>query len=157
MNRLGMVALAAVIMAATVSCSKNVTQSSREVSARPRVEQRALSGAINQAMQPVDFSIVMGKKVFVETHSLAKTDKDFITAYVQNKVAENGGIPLNEESGCDIKILNMVKVSGTDEIVRTILTDQVRGQFEAALSFIDVKNGKVLKVYNVNGQNDETR
>jgi len=99
----------------------------------------------------------MGKKVFVETHSLAKTDKDFITAYVQNKVAENGGIPINEESGCDLKILNMVKVSGTDEITRTILTDQVRGQFEATLSFMDIKNGKVLKVYNVNGQNDETR
>jgi hypothetical protein len=145
------------LIAFPVSCSKNVTQSSREVSARPRVEQRALSGAINKAMEPVDFSIVMGKKVFVETHSLAKTDKEFITAYVQNKVAESGGVPVGTEGDSELKILNMVKVSGTDEIQRTILTDQVRGQFEASLSFMDIKNGKVLKIYNINGQNDETR
>ena len=157
MKKIGLAVSLIAVIVVLVSCSKNVTQSSREVSARPRVEQRALSGAINKAMETVDFSIVMGKKVFVETQSLAKTDKEFITAYVQNKVAESGGVPVNTDSESELKILNMVKVSGTDEIQRTIFSDQVRGQFEATLSFMDIKNGKVLKIYNINGQNDETR
>lgn len=139
------------------ACATTTTPVQREETARPRVEQRALSRAMDEAFSKVEFGLIMGKSVFVETQAISKIDIGFITAYVNNKVIENGGLPTNKEEDADIKILNIVKVSGTDEIKRKILLDKVRGQFKSTLTFINTKNKKVIKVYNLDAEADETR
>lgn len=140
-----------------VSCATTTTDVWREQTARPRVEQRALSRAIDEAFSNVNFSIAMGKAIYVETQAISKIDINFITAYVNNKVVENGGLPVNKETDADIKILNIVKVSGTDEIKRKILLDKVRGQFKSTVTFINIKTKQVIKVYNLDAEADETR
>jgi hypothetical protein len=143
------------------SCSTTKTEfrsASREETARPRIEQRALSTAMDAAFSKVDFTLIRGKSVFVETQALSKIDVGFITAYVNNKIVESGGLPVNKEENADIKILNIVKVSGTDEIERWwIIPDKVTGQFRSTFSYVDVKTQKVLRVYYLDAEADETR
>ena len=45
-----------------MACTTTKTESSREVAARPRVEQRVLSTAMELAFKEVDFSMLIGKK-----------------------------------------------------------------------------------------------
>lgn len=139
------------------ACSTTRTQSLREESARPRIEQRAISSAMELAFAKVDFSIINGKTVFVETQALSKVDINYITAYLNNKIIANGGIPEKKEDSADIKALNIVNISGTDEISRRIVSDIVKGEYKSTLTFIDIKNKKVLKIYELNGEVDETR
>jgi hypothetical protein len=65
-------------------------------------------------------------------------------------------VPVNKEENADIK------VSGTDEIerswvIRWLVPDNVTGQFKSTLSYIDIKTQKVLKVYNLDADSDESR
>lgn len=142
---------------AIIGCSKTITQSSREESARPRVEQRALSKAMDIAFSKVDFNLANGKRVFVETQGLSKVDVPFITALLNSKIVQSGGVPVDKEHDADIKALNIVKVSGTDEIKRRIISDKVRGQFKGTFTFIDVKNKKVMRIYELDAEADEER
>jgi len=139
------------------ACSTTRTQSGREESARPRIEQRAISSAMELAFAKVDFGIIKGKTVFVETQALSKVDIDYITAYTNNIILENGGIPEKLENHADVKALNIVKISGTDEISRRIVSDIVKGEYKSTLTFIDIKNKKVIKSYQLNGDIDEKR
>ena len=59
---------ALIASALLVGCASTETQVGREVTARPRVEQRALSNAIDNAFKTVNFSPVVGQKVFLDTH-----------------------------------------------------------------------------------------
>ncbi len=140
-----------------IGCSKTITQSTREESARPRVEQRALSNAMDIAFSKVDFNIINGKRVFVETQGLSKVDVPYITALLNSKIVQNGGVPVDKEVDADIKALNIVKVSGTDEVKRRIVSDKVTGQFKGTLTFIDVKNRKVIRIYELDAEADEVR
>ena len=140
-----------------VACSHNETTPTREISARPRVEQRALSNAIDDAFKSVDFGLVNGKKVYVEIQALSKLDIEFIKAYINGLIIRNGGIVVKNESSSEIKIHSIVKISGTDEIRRTILRDKVRGEFSCVLSISDLKLNKVLRTYELSGESDETR
>lgn len=140
-----------------LGCSKTITQTAREESARPRVEQRALSKAMDIAFSKVDFNLVNGKRVFVETQGLSKVDVPYITALLNSKIVQNSGVPVDKEDAADIKVLNIVKVSGTDEIKRRIVSDKVRGQFKGTFTFIDVKNKKVLRIYELDAEADEER
>jgi hypothetical protein len=139
------------------ACSTTRTLPGREESARPRIEQRALSSAMEKAFAEVNFSIIMGKTVFVETQALSKIDVNYITAFINGKIIEHGGIPERKEDSADIKVLNIAKISGTDEISRRIVSDIVRGEYKSTLTFIDIKKKKVLKIYELNGEADETR
>jgi len=47
-----------------ISCADTVTDVGREATARPRIEQLALSNAIDLAFKDVDFAEVIGKKKF---------------------------------------------------------------------------------------------
>lgn len=145
------------LTAAIIGCSKTITQSTREESARPRVEQRALSKAMDIAFSKVDFNLVSGKRVFVETQGLSKVDVLFITALLNSKIVQSGGVPVDKEIDADIKALNIVKVSGTDEIKRRIVSDKVRGQFKGTFTFIDAKNKKVVRIYELDAEADEAR
>lgn len=88
---------------------------------------------------------------------ISKIDIGFLNAYINNKVIENGGLSINKEEDADIKILNIDKVSGTDEIKRRILLDKVRGQYKSTLTFINLKNKKVIKIYELDAEAHETR
>lgn len=156
MKRIGLLG-SLVLVGAFFGCSSTVTQTSREQSARPRVEQIALSKAMDEGFSKVDFKFVAGKKVYVETQGLSKVDVPFITSLLNSKIIENGGIPVEKEDSADIKALNIVKVSGTDEIKRSILSDKVRGEFKGTFTFVDIKKQNVLKVYELDATADEIR
>jgi hypothetical protein len=47
---------------------------------------------------------------------------------------------VNSLEDVDIKIFNIVKTSGTDDIERRIFTDKVRGEFNSVLSFVNLKD-----------------
>jgi hypothetical protein len=140
-----------------VSCADTVTDLGREATARPRIEQLALSNAIDLAFREVDFAEIIGKKVFIETQALSKLDIEFINAYISGLSIENNAIVVDSISEADIKIYNIVKTSGTDDIERKIFTDKVRGEYKSVLSFIDTKSMKVIKTYEISGIADEVR
>ena len=73
------------------------------------------------------------------------------------KIIENGGIPEKNEINADIKALNIVKISGTDEISRRIEADIVKGEHKSTLTFIDLKNTTVMRIYQLSGEVDEKR
>jgi len=140
-----------------LSCADTVTDLGREATARPRIEQLALSNAIDLAFRDVDFAEIIGKKVFIETQALSKLDIEFINAYISGLSIENNAIVVNSIKEADIKIYNIVKTSGTDDIERKIFTDKVRGEYKSVLSFIDTKSMKVIKTYEISGIADEVR
>jgi hypothetical protein len=150
-------ALVLVSSAAMLACTTTETQSRREESARPRVEQRALSNAIDIAFKQVNLSQVVGQKVFLETQALSKLDVGFINGYLTSVMLEKGALVVADEKMADLKILSIVKISGTDEIKRKILSDKVRGEFRSVMSIIDLKNNTILKTYEVSGESDENR
>ncbi len=147
-------ALAIVGLAA---CTSTETQMGREASARPRVEQRALSNAIDVAFKEVNFSQVIGKRVFLETQALSKLDVGFINGYLTSLMLARGALVVADEKNADIKIFSIVKISGTDEIKRKILSDKVRGEFRSVLSIIDLKTNSILNTYELSGESDENR
>lgn len=139
------------------ACSTNRTGMEREESARPRVEQRALSDAIDVAFRNVDLSPVIGKRVYVSTHALSKIDIAFIEGYVGGLIMEKGGVISSDEHSANIKLYNVIKVSGTDDIHRKLLADKVRGEYRSTLSVIDVGTGRILATYELTGVSDEKR
>ena len=140
-----------------LSCADTVTDLGREATARPRIEQLALSNAIDLAFREVDFAEIIGKKVFIETQALSKLDIEFINAYISGLSIENNAVVVDSINEADIKIYNIVKTSGTDDIERKIFTDKVRGEYKSVLSFIDTKSMKVIKTYEISGIADEVR
>jgi hypothetical protein len=140
-----------------LSCADTVTDLGREATARPRIEQLALSNAIDLAFREVDFAEIIGKKVYIETQALSKLDIEFINAYISGLSIENNAIVVGSLNEADIKIYNIVKTSGTDDIERKIFTDKVRGEYKSVLSFIDTKSMKVIKTYEISGIADEVR
>lgn len=147
--------LAALIVLA--ACTSTETQMRREETARPRVEQRALSNAIDIAFKQVNFGPVVGKKVYLDTQALSKLDISFINAYLTGLMLEKGALVVSDEKNADLKIFSVVKISGTDEIKRKILSDKVRGEFKSQMSIIDLKTNSILKSYELNGEADENR
>lgn len=140
-----------------LGCSTTITQVNREESARPGIEQRALSKAMDEAFSKVDFGIINGKQVYVETKGLSKIDMPFVTSLINSKIIESGGMPTDKGETADVKALCIVKVSGTDEIRRRILASRVTGQFKGTFTFMDIKNKKVLKIYQLEAMADEVR
>lgn len=145
------------VLMALAACTSTETQMRREETARPRVEQRALSNAIDIAFKQVNFGPVVGKKVYLDTQALSKLDISFINAYLTGLMLEKGALVVPDEKNADLKIFSVVKISGTDEIKRKILSDKVRGEFKSQMSIIDLKTNSILKSYELNGEADENR
>ena len=61
------------------------------------------------------------------------------------------------EKNAQIKLFNVVRVSGTDEIIRKVLPDKVRGEFRGSLSIIDLALPKTLRTYELSAEADENR
>ena len=95
--------------------------------------------------------------MFIETQALSKLDIEFINAYISGLSIENNAVVVDSIDEADIKIYNIVKTSGTDDIERKIFTDKVRGEYKSVLSFIDTKSMKVIKTYEISGIADEVR
>jgi spore cortex formation protein SpoVR/YcgB (stage V sporulation) len=144
------VALGVVLLAGgMLACTRASTSVGREVSARPRVEQVALSAAMEAAYNKVDFAFCRGRKCFVETKALSKTDIDFITSYVTKKVLTAGGFPVLQEANAEITLTSTLEVSGTDEVKRTMVKDVVIGQFKGTLAIIDRSKGTVVQAFDL--------
>ena len=88
MNKFYVLVLTTFFSIFLVACTTTKTESSREVAARPRVEQRALSTAMELAFKEVDFSMLIGKKVYIDTYSLSRIDTAFISGFIGGKVIE---------------------------------------------------------------------
>lgn len=142
---------------AGLACTKANTAIGREASARPRIEQVALSSAMEAAYAKVDFGFCKERKCFIETKALSKSDVDFITSYVTKKVLAAGGTPVLQEAGADLRLTSTLDVSGTDEVKRTLLKDVVIGQFKGTLTVVDLKAGAVQKVIDLNAVSQSKR
>lgn len=156
-HRLSVIVAALATIIGITGCSTTETRADREESSRPRVEQRALSNAIDIAFKNVNFSAVIGKRVFIDTQSLAKLDVPFINAYISGLILEKGGVPVQDEKIAEIKIFNIVKTSGTDDIKRWVLSDKVRGEYRSVMTFVDLTSGKIIATYELSGEGDENR
>ena len=152
-----LVGLAVASVLGDLACSKNPTAVSRELAARPRVEQLALSTAMEDAYGDVDFGFVKDKSVYVETKALAKTDVVFITSFVQKQVMAAGGIPALNEEDAELKLTSTVEVSGTDEVKRALGKDVVMGQFKGSLAVIDLTSGTIVKMFDLDALAQTTR
>ena len=148
---------AALLLLAAIGCTKANTSIGREASARPRIEQIALSSAMEAAYNKVNFAFCRDKKCFVDTKALSKTDIDFITSYVTKKFLSAGGVPVLQESAADLKLTSTLDVSGTDEVKRTLVKDVVIGQFKGTLAVIDVIKGTVKEVIDLNATSQSKR
>jgi len=140
-----------------LGCTKASTSIGREASARPRIEQVALSSAMEAAYNKVNFGFCRDKKCFVETKALSKSDIDFITSYVTKKVLAGGGIPVLQENAAELKLTSTLDVSGTDEVKRTLVKDVVIGQFKGSLAVIDIAKGTVKQVFDLNATSQSKR
>ncbi len=140
----------ALLLLLATACTKATTTVSRELSARPRIEQVALGAAMEAAYNKVNFGFCRDKKCFVDTRSLSKSDSDFTTSYVTQKVLVAGGVPVLNEAGADLKLTNTLDVSGTDEVKRTLLKNVVVGQIKGTLTVIDKVKGTVQQVFDLN-------
>ena len=106
---------------------------------------------MEEAYNKADFGFCKGKKCFVETKALSKSDIDFITSYVTKKVLSAGGVPVIQESAAELKLTSTLDVSGTDEVKRSWGKDVVIGQFKGTLAVIDISKGTVQQVIDLNG------
>ncbi|MBP7147029.1 MAG: hypothetical protein KBD01_05755 [Acidobacteria bacterium] len=138
-------------------CTASTTAISRETAARPRVEQKALVSAMEGAYAKVDFSVCRGRKVFVETRALSKTDVEFITSYVQKQALAARCVPVIDEQEADLKMTSMLEVSGTDEVERRMLKDVVVGQFTGTLTVTDLREGAVIKAWDLHAMSQTKR
>jgi hypothetical protein len=136
------------IVASLCSCSQNRTAVSREVGARPRIEQLALSTAMDDAYGKVDFKFVAERSVFTMTKALSKTDVDFINSYVQKKILAAGGTPVLEEKDAELKLTNTIEVSGTDEVKKR-RRGVLIGQFKGTLSVVDLTSGQITDIFDL--------
>jgi spore cortex formation protein SpoVR/YcgB (stage V sporulation) len=152
-----LLASGAALLMAVLACTRASTSIGREASARPRIEQVALSSAMEAAYNKVDFGFCKNQKCFVETKALSKTDIDFITSYVTKKVLAAGGIPVIQESAAELKLTSTLDVSGTDEVKRTMVKDVVIGQFKGTLAVIDMAKGTVNQVLDLNATSQSKR
>ena len=149
--------VALLLIGGGLGCTKASTSIGREASARPRIEQVALSSAMEAAYNKVNFGFCRDKKCFVETKALSKSDIDFITSYVTKKVLAGGGIPVLQENDAELKLTSTLDVSGTDEVKRTLVKDVVIGQFKGTLAVIDIAKGTVKQVIDLNATSQSKR
>ncbi len=133
------------------SCGTTTTTVNRESGARPRIEQRAFSKSMAEAYDDVSFHACKGKRTVVETKALDKDDADFINSYVLSRALAAGCTSADSDNDAQIKLLNVVEVSGTDEIGRRKGKGLVVGQFMGTLSIVDQATGKVLHHYQFGG------
>ena len=149
--------IAIFVIGGGLACNRANTAIGREASARPRIEQVALSSAMEAAYNKVNFSFCKDQKCFVETKALSKSDIDFITSYVTKKVLEAGGIPVLQEQNAKLKLTSTLDVSGTDEVRRAILRDLIVAEFKGSLAVIDLEKGAVKQMIELNAVTQSKR
>lgn len=149
--------LAAVAICFSVAGCVTKTPVEREASARPRIEQKALMAAMEDAFQSVSFAELKGKKVFLFTQSLTQIDKGFIDSFVSERLLFAGAIPVGVEKDADYKVINIVEVSGTDDIKKFIVRNSVKGEYRSTITIIDLKSESVVKRFELNSTSELSR
>lgn len=139
------------------ACSTSTTAVNREQAARPRVEQKALTTAMETAFDDIDFSFCSDKKIFFETKALSKGDIDYINSFMQRSALAAGCIPVTKRDGAELLGSCVVEVSGTDEVALRMVRDVVIGQFTATLTVTDLASDSIIKAWDISGQSQTKR
>lgn len=159
-NRFATMALG-VFVVATLSlltaCTTSTTAVNREQAARPRVEQKALTSAMEAAFDDIDFAFCDGKKIFFETKALSKGDIDYINSFIQRSALDAGCVPVTKKDGAEMLGSCVVEVSGTDEVALRMVRDVVIGQFTATLTVTDLASDSIIKAWKISGQSQTRR
>ena len=139
------------------SCAFTVTDIGREVTVRPLYWATSPEQCHWSRFQGCWLCWSNWQRKFIETQALSKLDIQFINGYIAGLAIENNAVVVNSLEDVDIKIFNIVKTSGTDDIERRIFTDKARGEFNSVMSFVNLKTMKVIKTYEISGVADEVR
>ena len=76
---------------AVLACFTGCTQTGLTHPKRSATEQLLISTAADRALAQVDFSIVRGKKVFVDANYYDSEDEDYVIGTIRDYVSLNGG------------------------------------------------------------------
>ena len=113
--------LSLLVIISLIGCSSNQVGFSSEVQyatsgARPGVEQRALSYAVESAFENVNFNVFQGKTGHVEVQGLADKDLEFIKIYITNRIITSGGRVYEEKEKSEYNVSMVINVLGGDKM-----------------------------------------
>jgi len=151
----------AVSLIALVGCSSTRTAIETDTTVGSRIGQVAITQAMDNAFATLDTFPIKGKKVISEvTYLGASENAAFYKAYLDNKLLLGNAIPISDAAKAEIKCSLLIKVGGIDEQganYYVISTQFVQSQFEAIVTYTDIKTGELLKSQPISGQSRVAR
>ena len=143
--------LSLLVIISLIGCSSNQVGFSSEVQyatsgARPGVEQRALSYAVESAFENVNFNVFQGKTGYVEVQGLADKDLEFIKIYITNRIITSGGRVYEEKEKSEYNVSMVINVLGGDKMGTNYYlfsTEKLVEEFTGRFSVIS-KDGEVI-------------
>jgi len=142
-------------------CSSTRTAIGTDTTVGSRIGQVAITQAMDNAFAALDTAPIKGKKVLSEvTYLGASANAAFYKAYLDNKLLIGNAIPINDIDKAEIKCSLLIKVGGIDEQgadYYVISTEYVQSQFEAIVTYTDIRTGELLKSQPLSGQSRVTR
>ena len=149
----GVVALSVSVL---VGCSSTRTTIDTDTTVGSRIGQVAITQAMDNAFAGLDTFPIRGKKVLTEVSYLGQSESAaFYKAYLDNKILLGDAIPTTDSEKAEIKCSLLIKVGGIDEEGQNfyiISTEYVQSQFEAIVTYTDMKTGELLKSQTISGQ-----
>jgi len=156
-----MSAVLALSVIALVGCSSTSTGIGIDTSVGSRIGQVALTEAMDNAFAELDTFPIRGRKVLTEVSYLGNSESaEFYKAYLENKILMGNAIPTNDKGKAEVKCTLLIKVGGIDEEGQNfyiISTQYVQSQFEAVVTYTDLKTGELLKSQTISGQSRVNR
>jgi hypothetical protein len=134
-----------------VSCSSNQVGFRSEIQyevsgARPRIEQRALTYAMESAFQSVNFEIFNDKTAFVEVQGLSDRDLEFVKIYIENRIVASGGRVFTDQENAEYRVSMVLNVLGGDKVGTNYYifsTEKLVGEFTGRFSVV-TKEGELV-------------
>jgi len=148
--------LLALSVTVLVGCSSTRTAIYTDTTVGSRIGQVALTQAMDNAFAALDTFPIKGKKVLSEVTYLGDLENAaFYKAYLDNKLLLGNAIPINDVDKAEIKCSLLIKVGGIDEQGANYYvtsTEYVQSQFEAIVTYTDMRTGELLKSQPISGQ-----
>lgn len=85
-----------------VACGTACTQTGLTKPKRSAVEQLLISTAADRALEKADWSVIRGKKVFVDRSFYNSADKDYVIGTIRDYVSFNGGLLMAKVKEADL-------------------------------------------------------
>src|SRR5829696_6091108 len=93
-----------ILSTAAMLCLTACTQTGLTTPKRSATEQLLISTAADRALAQVDFSIVHGKKVYVDRSYYDSKDEDYVIGTIRDFVSTNAGLLVGEVEEADLVI-----------------------------------------------------